>query len=118
MRTLVFALSLVCSVCLAGAGCSSAPMYAPCDDSGDCGGAADGCYRLLFDRSDGTQGDGTMCTKRCVGDADCPGAGVCLALAGDPDRTFVCFESCVADRCFDPHACTPVDGTDTDICLP
>lgn len=99
--------------------CASTPMYAPCDESRDCEGPADRCYRLRFTRTDGTEGDGTLCSKRCDADADCPGGGTCLALAGDPEGTFICFEPCAGDVCYEGHACTAVDGASTDaICLP
>ncbi len=111
LRSLLFALAL-------GA-CASAPMYAPCDDSRDCDEPADRCYRLRFTRSDGTDGDGTLCSKRCDADEDCPGGGTCLALAGDPDANFLCFEACGGDTCFAGHVCTAVDGAMTAaVCLP
>ncbi len=98
-------------------GCANTPLYAPCDDGSECEDPSDGCYALLFDRSDGTQGSGNVCSRRCVTDSDCPG-GLCLALRGDPSETFLCFETCAADRCFDPHACTPLDGAMGSVCLP
>ena len=100
-------------------GCASTPMYAPCDESRDCEAPADRCVRLRFTRSDGSEGDGTLCSKRCTSDDDCPGAGRCLALAGDPNATFLCVESCTGDSCFVGHACTPVEGAPGgDVCLP
>jgi len=99
--------------------CASAPMYAPCDESRDCESPADRCYRLRFARSDGTEGDGTLCSKRCAADDDCPGGGRCLALAGDPARTFLCFEPCRSDTCYVGHACTAIVGAEADaVCLP
>ena len=106
------------------AGCSSTPLYAPCDEGSECEGPADGCYRLLFERSDGSEGDGTLCSRGCASDADCRD-GACLALEGDPDGTFLCFEACgegtpAAERgCYDGHTCTPVTGASVDaVCLP
>lgn len=100
-------------------GCAGdTPTYAPCDDSRDCNGA-DRCYRLRFDRSDGTEGDGTLCSRACAEDDDCPGDGVCLALAGDAEGTFVCLERCPEAGCFEGHACTPITGSDVGpVCLP
>ncbi len=100
-------------------GCGGdAPTYGPCDDVRSCGGA-DACYRLRFGRSDGSEGDGKLCTRRCASDGDCPNDGVCLALAGDPDATYLCFERCPAEGCFEGLACTPVTGATVEpICLP
>ncbi|MCB1004154.1 MAG: hypothetical protein KDB35_08205 [Acidimicrobiales bacterium] len=94
------------------------PTYGPCDDARDCGGD-DACYRLRFDRSDGSEADGKLCSRRCASDEDCPGDGVCLALAGDPDATYLCFERCPDEGCFEGLACTPVTGVEVEpICLP
>lgn len=115
------------SACLAWAalvpfalvGCrGDVPTYGPCDDARDCGGD-DRCYRLRFDRSDGSEGDGKLCSRPCASDDDCPGEGVCLALAGDVGETFLCLERCPELGCFEGLACTPVTGADVGpLCLP
>lgn len=101
-------------------GCGSQPMYGPCESGDKCGGEADGCFRLRFTRSDGSEGDGNLCTRRCGSDADCPGMGACLALAGDPDANFICLETCSGDEtCFEGQSCTLVSGASVDrACLP
>ncbi|MEM9069612.1 MAG: hypothetical protein AAGE52_13955 [Myxococcota bacterium] len=106
--TALLILSIACS--------STNPLYAPCGDSSDCGGDAEGCYRLRFQRSDGSEADGRLCTKPCVSDAECPN-GLCAALAGDPDETFLCFETCAGETCFEGQACTTTAGAGM-LCLP
>lgn len=94
------------------------PTYGPCDDARDCAGD-DRCYRLRFDRSDGSEGDGKLCSRPCANDDDCPGEGACLALAGDVGETFLCLERCPELGCFEGLACTPVTGADVGpLCLP
>ena len=98
---------------------AGAPTYADCVDELDCADRADTCFRLLFDRSDATVGDGNLCTRECAADADCPGDGVCIALAGDPTATFFCASPCAASAdCYAGFACTSVGSMDTALCLP
>lgn len=101
-------------------GCGEVPLYGPCDSAGDCADAADGCYELRYDSSDGTTAEGRTCTLSCGRDASCPSDGRCLALAGDPSRTFLCFAPCETSMdCFEGHACTETSGGDgSKICLP
>lgn len=100
-------------------GCADDPLYGPCDTAGDCADPADGCYELRYDRSDGTSAEGRTCTTRCR-DGSCPNGGRCLALAGDPSGTFLCFAPCETSMdCFEGHACTETSGAgDSKICLP
>lgn len=105
-----------------GLGCSSdAPLYAACGDDVGCEEPADRCWHVELVRSDGSPGEGAICTARCENDADCPGAGVCLALAGDPDETFLCWSPCDESvDCYFGLRCTMVEGADgvDRICLP
>lgn len=118
-----FALAcLALAAAFAASGCRDTnPVYAPCGGSDDCKGAADGCYRILLTRSDGTEGDGKLCTVECSADADCPDDGACLALEGDADRSFLCYERCAEPAdCYQGFRCTTVespDGSDR-VCLP
>lgn len=111
--------SVVTSVLLTVAACAGdVPTYGPCDDARDCSGD-DRCYRLRFDRSDGTEGDGKLCSRPCASDDDCPDDGTCLALAGDVGATFLCLERCAELDCYQGLACTPVTGADVGpLCLP
>lgn len=96
--------------------CGSEPLYSPCSSGDKCGG--DGCFQLLYSRSDGSEREGNFCSKRCTTDADCRD-GVCLALSEDPDSNFLCFETCTPDSCFEGQVCTPVNGASVDrVCLP
>ena len=69
---------------------------------------------------DGTSAEGRTCTTTCGRDASCPSGGRCLALAGDPSGTFLCFAPCETSMdCFEGHACTETTGGDgSKICLP
>lgn len=112
--------ALLLSLGLAACG-SGAPPYAGCVDDLDCPAPSDGCYRLLFTRSDGTEADGRLCSLGCASDAECPEEGACVALAGDPGATFFCAQRCAASAdCYAGFACTAVDGADRSmrLCLP
>jgi len=103
-------------LCLVG--CSSSGLYGGCDDGSECESPADGCYRVLLTRSDGSEGDGSLCTRGCASDADCPD-GVCLALVGDASSRFLCYPPCEeASDCPAGLLCTPVTGADGAVCLP
>ena len=80
----LIALGALATACGAGA-----PTYAGCADEADCADQGDACYRLIFDRTDGTTADGNLCTHECTTDADCTD-GVCLALGGDRVCQMVC----------------------------
>ena len=99
------------------AACGEAPAHGPCESGGDCEAPADGCYRLSYRRSDGSEGTGRTCSQRCAADGDCLAGSVCLALEGDPARTFLCHARCSEPMdCFEGHACTRAgEGS---ICLP
>ncbi len=101
-------------------GCADDPLYGPCESASDCADPADGCYELRYARSDGTDVTGRTCTVSCGRDASCPSGGRCLALAGDPSGTFLCFAPCETSMdCFEGHACTETTGGDgSKICLP
>jgi hypothetical protein len=103
-------------------GCgTNAPTYAACDYAEDCPAPSDGCYRLLFTRSDGTEADGNLCTLSCASDDDCPDDGACLALDGDPAETFFCAQRCVDSmECFSGFRCTTIEGAPAamQVCLP
>jgi len=113
---------LVAAALMVAAGCgANAPTYAGCGDDLDCGRAEDRCTRVLFTRSDGTEGDGALCTPACASDADCPEGGACVALEGDPTETFFCASRCAASAdCYAGFACTEVEGADRTmrLCLP
>ena len=112
-RRLAPALLLLAS-CGAGA-----PTYAACEDDLDCSDPSDACYRLLFDRSDGTSADGNLCSRPCAEDLDCPLSAVCVALAGDPSSTRFCAAACsVSADCYAGFACTRVEAMDLSLCLP
>ena len=100
--------------------CASAPPYAHC--GGDVSCAMGSCFELTYTRSDGTTGDGDVCTNACHADADCVDDGVCVALEHDASRTFFCVERCTATSdCHTPLACTTLmadDGTMFGACLP
>ena len=112
---LLAALTLICA-------CGTdAPPYASCGEGGDCGDGSDGCYSVMVERSDGTEETGALCTRACEVDDDCPGEGVCLALAGDPAATQVCWATCdVSLDCYAGFRCTGIDGAPgvASICLP
>ncbi|MBX3275178.1 MAG: hypothetical protein KF729_33240 [Sandaracinaceae bacterium] len=112
--------ALVALVALALAGCgANAPTYAGCTDEADCAEDADACYRLLFDRTDGSRAEGNLCSRGCATDADCPLGGVCLALDGDPSATRFCAAPCARSAdCYADFVCTPVSGMDLALCLP
>ncbi|MEZ4336390.1 MAG: hypothetical protein R3B82_07160 [Sandaracinaceae bacterium] len=114
MRPLaLIALGALATACGAGA-----PTYAGCADEADCADQGDACYRLIFDRTDGTTADGNLCTHECTTDADCTD-GVCLALGGDPASTFFCAHPCTASvDCYADFVCTPVEGMTLGLCLP
>jgi len=107
-------------VVLSLGGCGAdAPTYASCEDDLDCSDPNDACYRLLFDRNDGSRGEGNLCSRGCVEDLDCPLDAVCTSLAGDPSMTRFCALVCtVADDCYADFACTSVEGMDLSLCLP
>lgn len=112
-RALALSVGLLATACSAGA-----PTYAACVDEADCADATDACYRLIFDRTDGSTAEGNLCTRACATDADCPD-GVCLALSGDPSGTFFCARRCaVSADCYADFVCTPVEGMDLGLCLP
>ncbi len=113
MRALAPTLALLSLACGA-----NAPTYAACTDDADCATAADDCYRLLFERTDGSTADGNVCTHECATDADCT-EGVCIALDGDPSATFFCARECVVSAdCYADFVCTPVEGMGLAVCLP
>lgn len=93
--------------------CAGAAPYARCSDADDC--ASGVCARLLFTRSDGTPGEGSLCTVLdCASDDDCPDDGACLALEGmsEPRRTF-CVARCTAGtsgECAGGTRCTALTG--------
>lgn len=104
-----------------GAGCGSdSPPYASCVDGADCPLPSDGCYALRFTRSDGTEGEGSMCSATCQSDADCPEEGACLALDGDAEGRFFCSARCVGSSdCYAGFVCTVVEGAEVmRVCLP
>ncbi|MCB9597794.1 MAG: hypothetical protein H6719_34070 [Sandaracinaceae bacterium] len=115
MRLAPLASALLLAACGAGA-----PTFADCADDLDCADAADTCYRLLFDRTDGTSADGNLCTHECATDADCGADGLCIALDGDPSASFLCARRCtVSADCYADFVCTPLDGAmDLAACLP
>ena len=118
MSSGVLALAISLAVwALVGCG-AGAPPYAECTDDLDCDAPSDGCYRLLFTRSDGLEADGNLCTLGCASDADCPEGGACIALGADP--TFFCAAPCAASSdCYAGFTCTMVDGDRTmQLCLP
>lgn len=101
--------ALACGLLLAACG-ANAPTYAGCVDDLDCAEGEDTCYRLLFDRTDGTTADGNLCTRECATDADCD-EGLCLSLGGDPAATFFCARACaVSSDCYADFVCTPLEG--------
>ena len=111
-----FLLALFAAACSGG----NVPPYAECSSNGDCAGPSDGCYEVLYTRDDGTAAGGPFCTLQCAGDEDCPDGGTCLALVGDPERRFICFDRCADSAdCFSGLTCTmTAGGTATPACLP
>ena len=101
-------------------GCGAgAPTYAGCEDDLDCSDPNDTCYRLLFDRTDGTSAEGNLCSRGCAEDLDCPLDSVCASLAGDPSMTAFCAQRCSsASDCYADFACTEVEAMDLTLCLP
>lgn len=100
---------------------TDAPPYAACEEGSDCGDGSDGCYGVELTRTDGSTSEGSLCTRRCETDEDCPVDGVCLALAGDPSGETLCWATCdVALDCYVGLRCTEVDGAPgvSSICLP
>ncbi len=98
-----------------------APMYASCGDGVECDAPADGCWHVDLVRTDGSTGEGALCTARCESDSDCPGDAACLALEGDPEGTFLCWSRCAApEDCYVRLRCTEVEGAAgvERICLP
>ncbi|NOY91737.1 MAG: hypothetical protein GXP55_11125 [Deltaproteobacteria bacterium] len=97
-----------------------APPYARCGGSDDCNSEADTCYRLRFQRGDGTEADGRFCSQGCDAETLCPEGGVCLALTADASGTMICYAPCdVAEDCYAGLRCTPVDGADVaSVCMP
>lgn len=113
MRSIAL-LVLLLSACGPGA-----PTYAECVRAADCGEADDTCFRLLFDRTDGSVGEGNLCSRECRADADCPEAGVCIALEGDPEARFFCAARCAeAADCYASFTCTSIAAMDLSLCLP
>lgn len=120
-RALTFAALLAATLLAPGCGDDS-PAYAPCGGSDGCKGKqTDGCYRILLTRSDGSEGDGKLCTLECESDADCPDGGACLAFDADAERTFLCYERCEEPGdCYQGFRCTTVEAPDAAdrVCLP
>ncbi len=117
----VLALALVALAASAMAGCSSSePTYAACVGQHDCA-SPDACYRLLFTRTDGSNGEGNFCSRPCASDRDCPGAGTCLGFAADTAHNYLCMAGCDDTHpCPYGLLCTPVDGAASarSVCLP
>lgn len=102
------------SACGAGA-----PSYATCEDDLDCTDPNDACYRLLFDRTDGSSAEGNLCSRPCEDDLDCPRSGACISLAGDPSMATFCAQRCtLASDCYADFACTAIEAMDLSLCLP
>ncbi|NCQ59472.1 MAG: hypothetical protein GW913_02235 [Myxococcales bacterium] len=101
-------------------GGDQAPPYAQCGGSNDCSADADTCYRLQYQRSDGSQADGRFCSLPCDAATPCPDDGVCLSLAADPSALTICYAPCdVAEDCYAGLRCTPVDGASVaSVCMP
>jgi hypothetical protein len=97
------------------------PTYARCSGPGDCQAESDGCFELHFSRSDGSRGQGRLCSRECSNDAECPGDGACLALDGDSRETFLCYARCEqSEDCYQGFRCTETEGADgvMRVCLP
>ncbi|MCA9533845.1 MAG: hypothetical protein KC593_09205 [Myxococcales bacterium] len=113
----LLALLLVCAT-----GCvADGPPFTRCAGGAECAAPADGCYELLFTRSDGSEGSGRQCTLRCAVDQDCPEGAACLVLEGDPTLTPLCFATCaLPEDCYRGSRCTPVEGPleVMSVCLP
>ena len=108
--------ALSCLLVACGAG---APSYAGCTDDLDCAEATDTCYRLIFDRSDGSEADGNLCSRDCTSDSECGADASCISLAGDPSMRFFCAARCtVSSDCYADFVCTPLDSMDSALCLP
>lgn len=96
---------------LAATGCKPlGNTYAGCVSSADCTLAADGC----FDVRNGSA-TGSICTRTCLGDLDCPGAGICFGGS--------CLETCSGDfDCPGRFSCTNRDAAGNplgaSLCLP
>ncbi|MEM6960040.1 MAG: hypothetical protein AAF411_22620 [Myxococcota bacterium] len=105
--------------------CSSdAGFYEACSASETCTGDAT-CTVVAFE----VGRTGAMCTAECVVDEDCPRAGSCFELVGDPvEGKRVCYQPCLDDFDCDPgFTCADATMTDPDtgqvrvvdqICLP
>ena len=99
------------SIGLLGCSAGSTPVYGSCEDSADCGGAADACWEVSFLRVDNTRSTGTFFSLECTSDADCPLEGRCLGLEGDADGTLLCYARCEAGgSCPGSLRCSPLAG--------
>jgi len=109
---------------LAALGCGGADrvVYQTCEETGECLAPADACWAVEFLRVDDTRGSGAFCSLSCQTNADCPAGGVCMALAGDPNETYLCYAVCGAEQqCPAGLLCTPLEGDGVgsdDACLP
>ena len=104
------------------AGCAeSGPPFSVCAGADECMPPADGCYELLFTRSDGSEARGRQCSLACAADVDCPPEAVCATLDGAPTETRLCLATCEESAdCFAGLRCTQVSGGGDamSLCLP
>ena len=120
-RFLSLAFGAIATV-VAFSGChSDAPTYASCSADIGCSDGADGCFRVLLTRTDGTTGDAAFCTRSCSRHDECPSGGLCLQLIGDSASRLLCYQTCESSGdCYSPLACTPTTGASGDprVCMP
>ena len=113
---------IVWALAALGCGGGDIAVYETCEASEGCAAPADACWAVDFLRVDDTRGTGAFCSLRCETNADCPGGGVCMALAGDLSETYLCYATCGAEEaCPSGLRCTPLQGEGVgsdDACLP
>ncbi len=121
LSTLLGAAAAIAVVTSVAACYTDAPTYASCSEDIGCAEGADGCFRVLLTRTDGTTGDAAFCTRGCSRHDECPGGGLCLQLVGDATSRLLCYQACTTSGdCYSPLVCTSTTGASGDptVCMP
>lgn len=113
MNRMTFAAACL-SMMLLGSGCkivlTESSTYETCVSTADCASSFDSCISVSNDGiTDG------QCTRSCINDRDCPGAGHCVSFDG---VNSYCYEMCVSNSACEPAwGCTELSDLSS-VCLP